>query len=133
MGLCQSSQAGTICDKMEYAFSNSEMATVYSCLLVNRCERLAETECDRIFFWLMQKRKAHPNSHISYLTNNLKRGVSRVSLYPMRRSFVAVYLKKGRQIGSPPKALGHQTIEIAQRYEHYFTEELVVDIDIPNV
>lgn len=51
----------------------------------------------------------------------------------MRRSFVAVYLKKGRQIGSPPKALGHQTIEIAQRYEHYFTEELVVDIDIPNV
>lgn len=105
------------------------MATVYCCLLANWREHLAETECDRIFFWLMQKRKAHPNSHVSCLTNNLKRGVSRASLYPMRHSFAAIYLKKGRRIGKLPKGLGHQTIEMAQRYEHYFTEELVVDID----
>lgn len=43
---------------MEYAFSNSEMATVHSCLLANRCEHLAETEYDHIFiFDLYRKEK----------------------------------------------------------------------------
>ena len=48
----------------------------------------------------------------------------------MSHSFAAICLKKGKRIGKLPKALGHQTIEMAQRYEHYFTEGLVVDIDI---
>ena len=89
-----------------------------------------ETEDNYIFFSTYTEKKLHPNSLTQAIRKyNLKRGVSKTSLHLMRHSFATIYLKKGGQIGKLQKILGHQTIEMTQRYVHYLTEDLVVDID----
>lgn len=89
-----------------------------------------ETQEGYVFFSTYSEKKLQPNSMTQAIRKyNLKRGVSKTSLHLMRHSFATIYLRKGGQIGKLQKILGHQTMDMTQRYVHYLTEDLVEDIN----
>ena len=89
-----------------------------------------ETKDGFVFFSTYSEKKLQPNSMTQAIRKyNLKRGVSKTSLHLMRHSFATIYLRKGGQIGKLQKILGHQTMDMTQRYVHYLTEDLVEDIN----
>lgn len=89
-----------------------------------------QTKENYVFFSTYSEKKLAPNSMTQAIRKyNLNRGVSKTSLHLMRHSFATIYLRKGGQIGKLQKILGHQTMDMTQRYVHYLTDDLVKDIN----
>ncbi len=89
-----------------------------------------DTQEGYVFFSTYTEGKLQPNSLTQAIRKyNLRRGVSKTSVHLMRHSYATIYLKKGGQIGKLQKILGHESIEMTQRYVHYLTDDLIEDIN----
>ena len=89
-----------------------------------------DTKDGYVFFSTYTEGKLQPNSLTQAIRKyNLKRGVGKTSVHLMRHSYATIYLKKGGQIGKLQKILGHESIEMTQKYVHYLTDDLIEDIN----
>lgn len=89
-----------------------------------------DTKEGYVFFSTYTESKLQPNSLTQAIRKyNLKRGVGKTSVHLMRHSYATIYLKKGGQIGKLQKILGHESIEMTQKYVHYLTDDLIEDIN----
>lgn len=89
-----------------------------------------DTKEGYVFFSTYTEGKLQPNSLTQAIRKyNLSRGVNKTSVHLMRHSYATIYLKKGGQIGKLQKILGHESIEMTQKYVHYLTDDLIEDIN----